>query len=162
MLEKDPGNPAALYWLARVLRLQGEKEGNPRLLEEAHGLFERALELSPSMYDAFHMATWCLIQLGRFTQAEKALHTWTREHAPGAKTLELYGYLYGTRASGGRANPLFDPKKAFSWFDRSLAMNGNNPFLLKRLIVLAKRCGLPVYAEEYAARLARIENEGWR
>jgi tetratricopeptide (TPR) repeat protein len=86
LAQEDPENPAIHYWLARVLRDQGQIEGNPALIKRAYGLFQKTLSIDPDSADAFHMGVWCLVQLGGFEKAAAALDARTRAGKAGAKT----------------------------------------------------------------------------
>ncbi|MFH2001830.1 MAG: tetratricopeptide repeat protein, partial [Planctomycetota bacterium] len=162
IIDEDPENPTALFWLARVTRELGELEGSIDLLHEAHRLFKRTLAVDPENRDAFNMGVWCLIQLGAFEDALKALETWTRSREACAKNLELYGYLYAARISAGRLNPLHDLSRAFEYFDKSLEKNWNNTGLLEKLIEMSRQDQDRTRIERYTRQLDLLKKEGWR
>jgi arylsulfatase A-like enzyme/Tfp pilus assembly protein PilF len=155
VVKEDPGNPTAWFWLGRVLRETAEKEGNTPMLMKAREHFMRALKLDPDHSDAFHMSVWCLIQLGAFDEADEAMHRWAGENNPSAKYWELYGFLFSTRVSAGRLNPLFDWKRALECFERALEMSGDNPGLLRRMADLAGAAGDKTREQEYTERYRR-------
>jgi Tfp pilus assembly protein PilF len=162
LVAEDPDNPAALYWLARVLRDQGEAEGSPGLIEKAYTLFQKTLAIDPESADAFHMGVWCLLQIGDFDRAKEVLDARIRAGRTGAKTWELLGYLHGHRVSAGRINPFFDLEKAFLCFDRSLEQNKNNPLLLQKAVELSKKHDRRALQEHYLRMLDTLNSKGWR
>ncbi len=162
LVKTDPENPSARYWRARILREQGEAEGDRELILKAAALFRKVSAMDPGERDAFHMRVWCLIQAGVFDEARAALDAWAEEGPATAKTLELYGYLHATRVSGGRRNPRFDQDQAFRYFDDSLERNKNNRTLLQWLIGYCKKQKRMAREASYRDRLEELEKRGWR
>jgi tetratricopeptide (TPR) repeat protein len=162
LVTEDPENPTVLYWLGRVVRKLGEWERSETLVREAYDLFNRVLRMDPDNPDAFHMSTWCLLQLGAFDEAAEALSQWTREKRDDAKTWELYGYLYSARLSSGKHNPYFDLERAFQAFDRSLAENKNNTALLQKLIRDCNSLGREEDRDKYNRLLRTLDERGWQ
>jgi arylsulfatase A-like enzyme len=157
LFEEDPGNPSCAFWLGRTMRSLGEKEGDSRALEKAERLFSEAHRLDPGFLDAFYLATWCLIQLARFEDAEKILKRHLDREGDDPKGLELIGWLYSTKASKGRRNPLYDPARGLEAFERSLDLNQNNPRLLQKLITLYSSMKQPELVGKYQLVLSALE-----
>ena len=148
LVKEDPANPTCVFWLGRTTWSQGLKEGSASLLGKAYGFFEKALELDPGFRDAGHMATWCLIELGRFEEAKRSLDSSRRREQNDPKDLELYGYLFTTTESNGRKNPYLDIPAGVNFFEKSLSADQNNPRLLQKLIALYKSLGRKDRARE--------------
>ena len=161
LVSSDPQNPTAWFWLGRVLRELGVKEGNVLLIEKAHDVFGKALSLDPENRDCRKMQTWCLIQLGEFKRAEKAVNALKASDDRDAGAYELEGFLYSSRSSGRRINPLYDPVRGFAAFDRSLELNGDNPRLLGWLITFCGKEGERQREARYRKRFQTMEREGW-
>ncbi len=156
LIEENPDNPTALYWMGRVLRETGEIEGDPSLIKRAHAVFGKVLEIDPENLDAFHMSVWCLLQTGSFEMAKSSLDIWAQKNEPLATTWELYGYLYSSHRSGGMSNPCFDIEKGFTCFDRALNAKRNNPHLLQKLVQLCKKQNKADLQKMYEEQLRKI------
>ncbi|MBU0754248.1 MAG: sulfatase-like hydrolase/transferase [Planctomycetes bacterium] len=162
IVQEDPGNPTAWFWLGRAVRSLAEKEGNLAMLEEARTCFEKVLCIDPEHTKAFHMSTWCLIQSGDFQNARESLEAWEKTKPPSSKHWELLGFLYATKASAGKNNPLFDLTHAFDAFDQSLTLNQNQPGLLEKLIGLSKGFKRPDLEKRYQTALEKLYRTGWQ
>jgi arylsulfatase A-like enzyme len=141
LAQEDPRNPSILFWLGRTERALGEKEGNSAMLERALAHFNAAHRIDAGFGEALHMSVWCLLQLGRFMDAEEVIKSRLESHPDDAGAWELSGFLYTTRDSNGRTNPLFHIEKGLERFEVSLRKNQNNPRLLQKLVALYKSLG---------------------
>jgi Flp pilus assembly protein TadD len=114
----DPTNPDSYYNLAATYHKMGVSQKNKTLTDQAEGMYNQCLDLSPNHVDCHRGLAVLLVETGQSDSAFRFLQNWAKTNPT----------LADARIELSRLNHEFgNTKAAEQYLDEALALDPNNP-----------------------------------